>query len=361
MYDYAPSSSSRSHSPCGSLVGLTNTLPPPTTSSPSKPRTHSPLPHLSVSTLLPHAHHHAHQHHHHTHSRPYSPSSKRADVSRLLDPSYASSSSSSATTSSAAYVDHRGDLHDPDYRDFPVLPINHNNNNRTPRRAASTGSKDARRTDRYSTYPLVARPEWERDWVEETQFDREEEEGSVEGLWSESPRRASMPVFHSRFPRVYPYTAEPMAVPGLTFSTTSSPVDSLDEEPEAESPFADHQQHHHQPHQQTRQQQKTYASSILRRMRRTGSAGDVLREKEQRERGAMDDEIVETRDRVYEEDEEDEEREDDTEEVLRGMDDVPSCTHALKQQWQALALRLRFGVFHVKRRLSTSRRRRGSA
>lgn len=29
----------------------------------------------------------------------------------------------------------------------------------------------------------------------------------------------------------------------------------------------------------------------------------------------------------------------------------PSCTHALRQQWQALSLRLRFGVFHVKRRL----------
>lgn len=29
----------------------------------------------------------------------------------------------------------------------------------------------------------------------------------------------------------------------------------------------------------------------------------------------------------------------------------PSCSYALRQQWQALSLRLRFGVFHVKRRL----------
>ncbi|KAF8884789.1 hypothetical protein BD779DRAFT_1535348 [Infundibulicybe gibba] len=51
-------------------------------------------------------------------------SSRAADINRLLDPSY-SSSSSSASSSSAhshrAYVDHHGDLHDPDYRHFPAV------------------------------------------------------------------------------------------------------------------------------------------------------------------------------------------------------------------------------------------------
>lgn len=37
---------------------------------------------------------------------------------------------------------------------------------------------------------------------------------------------------------------------------------------------------------------------------------------------------------------------------------VPSCTHALKQQWRAVSLRLRFGVFHVQRRLATAAPRR---
>ncbi|KAI0053984.1 hypothetical protein FA95DRAFT_1600491 [Auriscalpium vulgare] len=49
----------------------------------------------------------------------YSQHSKAADVSRLLDPSYLSSSASSSPTS--VYVDHHGDLHDPDYRDFPAV------------------------------------------------------------------------------------------------------------------------------------------------------------------------------------------------------------------------------------------------
>ncbi|KAI0062339.1 hypothetical protein BV25DRAFT_1916243 [Artomyces pyxidatus] len=49
----------------------------------------------------------------------YSQHSKAADVSRLLDPTYLSSSTSSSPTS--VYVDHHGDLHDPDYRDFPAI------------------------------------------------------------------------------------------------------------------------------------------------------------------------------------------------------------------------------------------------
>ncbi|ETW86258.1 hypothetical protein HETIRDRAFT_415213 [Heterobasidion irregulare TC 32-1] len=54
-----------------------------------------------------------------SHPGKYSPSSRAADISRLLDPSYSSSSSSSSPTS--VYVDHQGDLHDPDYRDFPAV------------------------------------------------------------------------------------------------------------------------------------------------------------------------------------------------------------------------------------------------
>ncbi|KAH9981379.1 hypothetical protein BGW80DRAFT_1454268 [Lactifluus volemus] len=44
---------------------------------------------------------------------------KVADVSRLLDPSYLSASASSSPTS--VYADTDGNLHDPDYRHFPVV------------------------------------------------------------------------------------------------------------------------------------------------------------------------------------------------------------------------------------------------
>ncbi|KAJ7599839.1 hypothetical protein C8J56DRAFT_1019332 [Mycena floridula] len=54
-------------------------------------------------------------------SHPYR-ASKRAEASRLLDPSYASSSSSSSLYSPLrVWVDNNGDLHDPDYRQFPLF------------------------------------------------------------------------------------------------------------------------------------------------------------------------------------------------------------------------------------------------
>lgn len=58
-------------------------------------------------------------------SRPYSPSSREADIARLLDPAYASPAPYSPLGKSPrmavkeVYVDPHGDLHDPDFRDFP--------------------------------------------------------------------------------------------------------------------------------------------------------------------------------------------------------------------------------------------------
>jgi hypothetical protein len=54
----------------------------------------------------------------------YAPASAAADVSRLLAPEYASGPPASPRRASApvavaAYVDHAGELHDPDFRDFP--------------------------------------------------------------------------------------------------------------------------------------------------------------------------------------------------------------------------------------------------
>jgi hypothetical protein len=59
---------------------------------------------------------------------PYAPSTPAADISRLLDPAYINGSSSStarktrrASAPVGVYVDHTGEFHDPDYRDFPVM------------------------------------------------------------------------------------------------------------------------------------------------------------------------------------------------------------------------------------------------
>ncbi|KAG5642924.1 hypothetical protein DXG03_001875 [Asterophora parasitica] len=56
--------------------------------------------------------------HHHQNTK-----ARAADISRLLDPSY--TKNARASTSSAAYVDRHGDLHDPDYRHFPVAQKRH--------------------------------------------------------------------------------------------------------------------------------------------------------------------------------------------------------------------------------------------
>jgi hypothetical protein len=79
---------------------------------------------------------------------------KAADVSRLLDPSYLSSSASSSPTS--VYADPDGNLHDPDYRQFPVVA------------------------------PLPSRPAWERGG-EDDDVDREEFDERAR-LRSASPR-----------------------------------------------------------------------------------------------------------------------------------------------------------------------------
>ncbi|KAI0093778.1 hypothetical protein BDY19DRAFT_989320 [Irpex rosettiformis] len=365
MYDHPPSSTQPS--PCPSIVGL------PSSSAPAKPhRTHSPIPHLSVSTLLPHHHQFSGT----TCSRQYSPNSKQSDASRLLDPSYASSSSVNVGPS-RAYVDHSGDLHDPDYRHFPVLPTHKKRVNSPARRSstnsnakrrstsvnptlyassissstrrASSGSTIAAMNDRYSTYPLVARPEWERDWATEVELDDDDDDivgdddsqdvhspfysGTPSSSVS-SPRRMSLPpslFVHHSASVLY---SEP--VPAMTFSTTSSPVDSLDEEPEVQPQM-------YQYVDDLEPSPKQRAQSLLRRMKRSSSANDVLNQPMEKFESPEEHEL----DCAQEESPCDEPSKEQIEQV-------PSCANGLRQHWRALTLRLRFGVFHAKRRLSVS-------
>lgn len=323
MYDHPPS-------PLSSVAALAST---------KVQRSHSPKAH--IAHLMPH----------HSCNSQYHPNTRQADISRLLDPAYASSSASSSSSTrgviqpTRAYVDHRGDLHDPDYRDFPVLPTRHKMN--LPRRSASAHSRIASSTrpDRYSTYPLVARPEWERDWATEVEDLNEDDEYDPYSPISErtpSSRRASLP------PSVYApsafYYSEPM-------STTSSPVDSLEEEDAEQSPFEDLEETPRSP--------SRTASRILRRMKRASSQSAVPAvdsspdERQEKEEQPIDPSLVlPDDDNVY---------------ValasphrctLRLMKFCsPSCTHTFRRQWRALSLRLRFGVFRAKRRLSISRRK----
>ncbi|KAF7969519.1 hypothetical protein HWV62_27007 [Athelia sp. TMB] len=60
---------------------------------------------------------------HFSSSHKYAPASRAAEDSRLLDPSYSNlpASGSSGSSPLSVFVDHAGDMHDPDYRPFPAV------------------------------------------------------------------------------------------------------------------------------------------------------------------------------------------------------------------------------------------------
>ncbi|KAJ7583247.1 hypothetical protein C8J56DRAFT_1096237 [Mycena floridula] len=76
-------------------------------------------------------------------------SSRRSDVSRLLDPSYASSSSRSYSSQTMIYVDDNGEMHDPDFRQFPTFPVSDRQRGKRPADAFSTPSWDEEEEDSY--------------------------------------------------------------------------------------------------------------------------------------------------------------------------------------------------------------------
>ncbi|EMD38125.1 hypothetical protein CERSUDRAFT_113273 [Gelatoporia subvermispora B] len=335
---------------------------PRTSSPPPSPhkkhhRSHSPVP--RISTLLPHAHHH-----HssggstsgaHCHSQ-YSPSTRAADISRLLDPAYASpasSSGSSASSSSAhpqprAYVDHQGDLHDPDFRDFPVLRPAPRATHLTKRRRTSAGPGPvarARTPDRLPTYPGAhRRPSWERGWATDADDDDEDDDepetplnahfGPFSGraqLHSHTPYRRAPPApssvyaYKSYAPAYTPFYSEPVPLSG-------SPPGSLEDEPALqldESPFGEDDE---EDFGVTHTKQRRSSASMWRSRRSASSAADEASPTEEWEKPSP--------------------RSPRKQFSLDPSDTTPSCTYALRQQWEAIRLRVRFGVFHAKRRLT---------
>ncbi|PPQ97189.1 hypothetical protein CVT26_000465 [Gymnopilus dilepis] len=139
-------------------------------------RSTSPLHFLNPAAVA----HLTHCHHHH-HSSPSRASSSaaaaQADISRLLDPAYLPSSSSrgahgapSTAATAYVYVDPHGDMHDPDYRHFPVSQHHHTNlhlNNHSPN------------GKRRGTSPRRPHFDWEME-IDEQALEEEyyEEEGS---------------------------------------------------------------------------------------------------------------------------------------------------------------------------------------
>ncbi|OBZ65655.1 hypothetical protein A0H81_14262 [Grifola frondosa] len=291
-------------------------------------------------------HNHTHTHNHHQ----YSPSTRAADISRLLDPAYASSSSSSSSKASPthathaqarAYVDEHGDLHDPDYRDFPILRATARSKHMTKRRRASAGSTGrSHSTDRYSTYSLAmhpTRPSWERDWSTEVEDDDDDDVDDNESQSHFSPF-ASRVLPPTRRSTTYPMTTKyafttyaPQQHYFFTEPLNSSPAGSYEEEQESlemvESPFVEDEVA------EAYEEDLSKSASLLRRNSKKRSADSSEQEK-------MDSDDFQHLRSPLDDDDDDE----------QGA--TPTCTHTLRQQWQAVSLRIRFGVFHAKRRLS---------
>jgi hypothetical protein len=112
--------------------------------------------------------------------RPYSPSTRASDIARLLDPAYASPSHQTASRALGSrsairevYVDHHGDLHDPDFRDFPTF-----------------GHPKSR---------------WEQAYSDESDDEEEEENSKRRVSLDVQRRRSSITTTYYASPPYYPY------------------------------------------------------------------------------------------------------------------------------------------------------------
>ncbi|KIM48559.1 hypothetical protein M413DRAFT_81251 [Hebeloma cylindrosporum] len=287
------------------------------------------------------------------------------DISRLLDPSYLPSSSSTA----GVYVDPSGEVHDPDYRHFPLVTSpshngshkhghhhhTHNGNghhhNHTARRHSGTRGR---------TSP---RPHF--DWelaVDESALDDEyppEEEdqnhrygyggysGGIGGMSSASSRRSgSSSNQHSpvivRRPRDSSFSTATTTPTWYSPTVTDS---TLPTSYELSDTFED-------------EKEKEAMKKEEKKKRRRLSKGDkekaALKASDEEKRASeavartsVDDDSAHHSNSAIREDED----EDETI-VARHQEYVPTCGQSLRRSWQAFALRFRFGLFRAQRRVT---------
>ncbi|EPS95435.1 hypothetical protein FOMPIDRAFT_126191 [Fomitopsis schrenkii] len=321
----------------------------------------------------------------------YSPNSRAADISRLLDPAYASGSSSSSSSTrtrasgwtspayratllpetkhahaqTRAYVDHRGDLHDPDYRDFPVLPTptrrtrSHNQHRASGAAHHSRRSRSTSRPRYSSSYALTSPPEWERDWTElddDSDDDAEASDADSQNthlpLARASPRRAvTIHTTTQPYTSYTPYSdyyADSQPLPFAT-SPTGSRESPIQESPLEDSPFEEDElavAQDTERHTKRKRRQSSAPSSLLRKRRIIDSKEEVMTE---------DRTVAADTNACAAPAEGDHERPAYNAPFTianEQRDDVPGCSASLRQQWAAVSLRIRFGLYHAKRRLS---------
>lgn len=209
--------------------------------------------------------------------RTYSPSTRASDIARLLDPSYSSPSHQtsfkalgSRTAIREVYVDHHGDLHDPDFRDFPTFGHAH------------------------------SKPSLGRIYSDESDAEEDEEICQRRASIEKQRRRPSTTTYYAS-PAYYPYDE-----PSSYESRNLVEVEDEDEQ-------LDHQEH-----------------APLREKYFTSRSKSPQTEKETYPENPH----IET-----------------PQPLVSDSDWTPTCGHAMRRQWHAFTLSLRFSLFRTKRRI----------
>ncbi len=217
-------------------------------------------------------------------------SAKRAEASRLLDPSYYSTTHNSQPR---VYIDRKGNMHDPDYRHFPVLSS-------SPASSSSSNSPISRRT---------ARPQWETGYTYESAIPDDDD---IQGD------------YYDPFTNYALRRSSSLTRPTTPYYPSSSPVSDF------ESPFDE-------PEEKPCSVMKKAFRPRKCREKRRASLDSAVEESYYPEEPEA---VLE-----LEDDEEDEEHHEKQERP------APTCSEAMKKQWQSISLTVSFGVFRARRRM----------
>ena len=292
------------------------------------------------------------------HSNKHS-AARAAHISRILDPSYSSSSASSSNVH--AYVDRNGDLHDPDYRHFPIAhqPIS------------------SKRHSSQSSYGY--RPRWE--FIDEDALDLQDDDEYDVGEYPTQGRvNNNRPSSLSRPPYSPNYSYHPQPQPFHNSPPQSTTLDSDD------TVFDEYEEFEHEAfvEKEKKDSRKSSGVSHILKSKFASPPHTINTRSHSKERkrwsatSIADDATTVTvlstsaNDSLYSpspaahqhplplesekeeiERERSERRARDLEREVEGERWTPTCTQALRREWQAVSLRIRFGVFRAKRKLRT--------
>lgn len=213
--------------------------------------------------------------------RPYSPSTRASDIARLLDPAYASPSHQTAfkplgsrTAIREVYVDHHGDLHDPDFRDFPTFGHGH------------------------------SKPSWERAYPDESEAEEDEEIYQRHASIEKQRRRPSTTTYYAA-PAYYPYD-EPSSYESRNLAEVEDEDDQLDH------------------HERAPLKEKCFTTRSKSLEKPSQTEKEIYSESPHIEAPQP---------------------------LAADSDWTPTCGHAVRRQWHAFTLSLRFSLFRTKRRI----------